>query len=66
MYMYTGLEDLSWVFRNEHGPVDVRHCLAILTGLILEKISMEVIVEPFYAWNQPGDVSSFKMMLPLL
>lgn len=57
MYAYMGLEDPTWVSRNELGGVEIRRRISILIGLSPEKVPEEVIVEPFHMGNQPGEVS---------
>lgn len=59
MCYYRGPADRSRVSPGELGEKEVRRRLALLTGLEVVKVSMEVAVEAFYHDAPPGEVNSF-------
>ena len=59
MCAYRGPTDPSRVSQEELKEKEVRRRLSLLTGLEADKITMEVVVEPFHHDAPPGEVNSF-------
>lgn len=56
-------EDASWDSLDELGEEEVCRQIGTLTGLEASKVSMEVIVEPFFQGAPPSEVSFLLVIL---